>query len=126
MSKVIKSVILGAASGCVLCALLLLLVSFILVKSGTLPINALGIIAVVIAGISSFLGAYLAIKVSKSNGLVIGATTGLIMFIITMFASAASGASDSVETVTRAVVMILSGCIGGIIAVNKAPNHRKV
>ena len=126
LSKVVKSTIAGMFIGCMVCALLLWLTSLVFVKSGVLPISIIGVAVVIMAGVSSFLGAYFAIKISKSNGLVVGAATGALIFMVTLIAGAITSANaDATATLSRAAVMITAGCIGGVVAVNRSPKHRR-
>lgn len=120
MNIIYKSVAIGCITAGVVCMGLLALLSLLFVKGGILPEDLTGLITVIIAGISSFIGAYMAIRISKSNGLIIGGITALILFVILIIAGMiCANKTTAADTISKAAVMITSGCIGGIIGVNK-------
>lgn len=124
--KVFKSVALGVVIGMFFCSIMMLLLAFALVKSGQLPLNAVYIILQVIGALSAFLGSYVAVRIYKSMGLLLGVITAFVMFLI-VFAVGLSTCIEgvSVMTITKLTAMLCAGAIGGILSVNKRKNINK-
>lgn len=124
--KIFKAVAVGAVIGMVFCSLMMLLLALALLKSGQLPLNAVYIILQVIGALSAFLGSYVAVRMYKSIGLLLGVITALVMFLI-VFAVGLSTCVEGVSamTVTKLVAMLCAGALGGILSVNKRKNIHK-
>ena len=124
--KVFKSVALGVVIGMLFCSLMMLLLALVLVKSGQLPLNAVYIVLQVIGALSAFLGSYVAVRIYKSMGLLLGVITAFAMFLI-VFAVGLSTCVESVSamTITKLVAMLCAGAVGGILSVNKRKNINK-
>ncbi len=118
--KILRSVLIGTLVGILLCSLLIVLLSYVLVKMGQIPTNAVFIILQVISAVSAFAGSYTAVRLYKAMGLLLGLATAFSMFLVVFTV----GLSISVEpvsmlTVTKMVAMLCAGAIGGIVSVNK-------
>ena len=124
--KIFKAVAIGSVIGMIFCSIMMLLLAFVLVKSGQLPLNAVYIILQVIGALSSFLGSYVAVRIYKSMGLLLGVITAFVMFLI-VFAVGLSTCVEGVSamTVTKLVSMLCAGAVGGILSVNKKKNINK-
>lgn len=116
----LKFIVLGVTSGIAVCAALMLLSSFLIVKSGTVPQDYLYPITIFITALGSFIGGFVTGKSSGKNGLLIGGMSGLILFFITLIASFIV-VRDSItfSTFTKMIIVVISGCLGGITGVNK-------
>lgn len=118
--KILRAVLIGTLVGILLCSLLIVLLSYVLVKMGQIPTNAVFIILQVISAVSAFAGSYTAVRLYKAMGLLLGLATAFSMFLVVFTV----GLSISVEpvsmlTVTKMVAMLCAGAIGGIVSVNK-------
>lgn len=118
--KLLKSVIIGSIIGIVVCLLLISITSFLLTKGGVLPLDYITLITTIIACVSVFMGVYIAVRISKSNGLVTGGSVGFVLFLILfIFGVILGNKTNLTDTLTKAAAMIVSGCISGIMGVNK-------
>lgn len=125
--KIIKSVIVGSIIGIVVCLLLISATSFLLSKGGILPLDYITLITTIIACISVFSGVYITVRISKSNGLVTGGAVGFLLFLILIIFGVIFGNKTNLtDILTKAAAMIVSGCISGIMGVNKRRNNTRV
>ena len=71
-------------------------------------------------GFRAFAAGFFAAKVSKKNGLLFGAISGLLLFILFLLAGViAFHGAPVLTTLTRLAVMVLAGAIGGLLSVSK-------
>ncbi|MGN1457599.1 MAG: TIGR04086 family membrane protein [Acutalibacteraceae bacterium] len=118
-----KAVAVGTVVGLVICMLILLVITFMLVKIQKFPETAVVPVAIFTACIGAFVGGYFSARVKKSNGLLMGAVCALVMFVVLLLVGIAfAGDIFGVVSLLRMGVMIISGAIGGVLGVNK---HRR-
>ena len=111
----VRAVVIGAVCGAVLCAGLLALFAFGFVKASYIPQFAINPIIIAVSAFSAF-----AAKVSKKNGLLFGAISGLLLFILFLLAGViVFHGAPVLTTLTRLAVMVLAGAIGGLLSVSK-------
>lgn len=116
----IKALILGTAVGCTVMALLMCMVSAVLLVSGKLPHNSVKWIMIVLSAVTAFISGYITSRVTKANGLVWGALSGVIFFIIILLAGLIDGDGNfTFITIIKFFVFVLFGALGGIKGVNK-------
>ena len=108
----VRAVVIGAVCGAVLCAGLLALFAFGFVKASYIPQFAINPIIIAVSAFSAFAAGFFAAKVSKKNGLLFGAISGLLLFVLFLLAPV-------LTTLTRLAVMVLAGAIGGLLSVSK-------
>lgn len=122
---ILRSLILGAAVGCTVCALLLSLCAMLLVKAGTLPVEALPVITTGIGGIGAFFSGYFTVKLYRKRGLLLGVIAGTLLFLI-IFVTGLISDSDKelTEHLVKLVVFGIMGSIGGVVRVNKKQKVR--
>ncbi len=115
---ILRPVIIGTLLGAVFCMLLLVGAALIMASSGRLPQSAVPMITIAVSGISAFLGGFVTAKIAKARGLLLGVCTGLILFLLEFLAglSVVGGEAD-LAVLTKGAVMMLSGAIGGVLAV---------
>ena len=116
----IKSLIAGFVSSGLFLTLMMCITAIILVITGNLPHSIIKWIMMVLCCVSVFFGGYIAAKVSKEKGFIVGAVTGFIMFVSVLSAGLLN--SDGVfsyMTLIKLLVFIISGALGGIKGVNK-------
>ena len=124
-NKQIKAVAAGVLISAAVTAVLSCLFALILNLMSTLPYGILDYAAIIIEGLSVFIGAYIAAVIVKSRGLVIGSLISLIFLIIIVAFAMGTGKADlGIVTLIRAVVLILCGIGGGILGVNKKERIR--
>lgn len=118
--KMFKGIFFGILTGSLIITILMMLSSIIILQTGSLPGDILGYVVLVFIGIGSLLGGYIAGRIYKKNGLIIGAVTGVISFLI-LFLSGISNISEGVGIMTmlKLVVTIIPSMLGAILGVNK-------
>ena len=121
----IKSLILALSVGCLTLILLMLILTILLLISGTLPHNAIIWMDIGACGISVFAASFVCARTIKSKGLIWGCVTGIFMFLIQFIAGLTANTSDfSYITLIKLFVFMLLGCLGGIKGVNKKEKIR--
>ncbi|WP_050698126.1 TIGR04086 family membrane protein [Anaeromassilibacillus senegalensis] len=116
----LRSIVIGSVVGAVLCAVLLAACAFGFVQAKHIPQFAIDPIIIAVSALSSFVAGYIAARMSKKNGLVLGALSGLFLFLLFLLAGViALHEAFILSTLTRLAVMVLGGAIGGLIAVSK-------
>lgn len=125
ISAKIRGVVLGAVMGSLIIVALISLSAIVFVKSGILPGDYIIYILLLIDLIGSFIGGFMAGSLIKSRGMMWGAFTGFILFLI-VFASgmAVNDSTITLATLYKLIVLVLSGLIGGIKGVNKKEKIR--
>lgn len=84
-------------------------------------------ISVVAMGLGTFFAGFLAAKKIKSAGIINGAATGGIIYLLIFFASLIlSGSGFSMVTVYHLLIALLSAAIGGIAGVNSLSRKRLI
>ena len=123
--RIVRALIIGAAVGCTVCAILLSLSAMLLVKAGTLPVDALPVITTAISGIGAFFAGYFAVKLHKKRGLMLGVIAGILLFLIIFVTGLISGSGKELaEYPIKLIVLGIMGGIGGVIRVNKKQKVR--
>lgn len=125
MNKGVKAVIFGSIGGMIVCTALLLLASFALAQMKSVPDSAVGTITMVFGAFGALAGGYISVRIARCRGMLYGILTGLTLFLVVVIIGVCSSAeSVTIATVIKGVAMILSGAIGGIVAVNKKQRVR--
>ncbi|MBQ4568745.1 MAG: TIGR04086 family membrane protein [Ruminococcus sp.] len=115
----VKALLAGTTAGALSAVLLLCLFSGILLISGNLPLELLKWFGIVIGIISAFISGYLSSRITKANGLIVGACSGFIIFLILFISGLADGSILTLVTLIKLILYSLCGAIGGIKGVNK-------
>ncbi len=116
----IKALIFGLLAGCTAMTLLMCITSAGLLISGTLPHDALKWIMIVLSAIAAFISGYVTSRVTKVNGLMWGALSGVALFIIVLLAGLIYGdGSFTYITLVKLLILTFFGALGGIKGVNK-------
>lgn len=124
--KVLKSVIIGMIAGILFCSILIFLLSFILVKSGQLPMDTVYIALQVIGALSAFVGSYIAVRIYKEYGLFIGLLTAFLIYLVVLIVGLSTCSEPlSMLSLTKLVAMLCAGAIGGVLSVNKRKNVKR-
>lgn len=120
MVRSIRAIVIGCVAGAVICAILLAVCAFALVSSGRMPHGMIPPITLAIAGVSSLLAGIVSAKIARGRGLVCGAFAGFLLFLL-VFLSGLAVANEpmTLSMLTKGLVMLIAGAMGGVLAVNK-------
>lgn len=120
ISLYIKALIFGTLAGCTATASLLCVLSLGLIVTGALPHDYLSWIVIALCSLSAFLSGYVTARITKVKGLLCGAMSGLIMFIILLLAGLITGDGDfTYISLVKLFGLLLFGALGGIKGVNR-------
>lgn len=118
--RIFKAMCMGLIVGFAVCVFLLVLCSFILVKTGSLSDNTFTTFSFIITAITTFLVAYVALKILKHHGLFFGATVSFMLFLFfTVLGFWLSREPFSLFTIAKFFIMIFMGAFGGIVGANR-------
>ncbi|MBQ8001072.1 MAG: TIGR04086 family membrane protein [Ruminococcus sp.] len=116
----IKALIFGLLAGCAGTAVLLCISTLVLLVMGTLPHNFIEWIIIGLCCISAFVCGYITARVTKANGLLWGAVSGVLMFIIVLLAGLISSDGNfTYMTILKFACLTVCGGLGGIKGVNR-------
>lgn len=123
--KILRPIVFGALGGAVVCTVLLLLLSLALVTAKQMPQSLLQPLTVLVAALSAFFAGYLAAKFSGERGMLYGAGAAVLLFAL-LFAAGLAVTKESISAflITKGVIMVLTGAIAGILAVNKKSRRK--
>ena len=118
--KLLKATAIGAAAGIFICSIILILMSFVFLKTEHLPTSAAYILLQIAGAFSAFAGSYIAVRIYKEKGLIVGVLTALMIFVVIFVTGLITCTENiSVMSVTKLVALLCAGSLGGIISVNK-------
>ena len=125
MHKGVKAILFGTIGGMILCTAELLLAAVALSQLKTVPDSALSTITMVFAALGALGGGYIAVRIAKCRGMFYGVLTGMALFFVVVIAGlCTSTESITLATVIKAAAMLLSGAVGGVVAVNRKQRVR--
>lgn len=123
--KAVKGVFFGALSGIIISILLTILSSLLIIAIGKLSDGAVNYVSLIVLALGSLAGGYISARIRKGQGILMGLTTGLVMFIIVFAVGLYSFTGDfSVYILIKAIVIILFSIIGAVIGVNRKEKQR--
>ncbi len=125
LPAMIKGLVTGTLTGIAVTFILVLVCVYAVVKMQTIPYSAIAPMIIITASIGSFAGGYLAGRVSRQNGLLLGAVCGLLLFLCMLGAGVLSGGIIGATTLLRLLLPLTAGALGGIAAVNKRRRRRQ-
>nr|WP_319488108.1 TIGR04086 family membrane protein [uncultured Caproiciproducens sp.] len=116
----LRSIVIGSVAGAVLCATLLGAFALAFVSAGHIPQNLISPMMLALSVLSAFTAGFATAKISRKRGLAYGALSGLLLFVLFLVSGLiASNEAISFTAGIRMIVMIISGAIGGLLAVSK-------
>lgn len=116
----LRPILLGILVGVICTGVFLVLISFLIFSSGKFSENLLPILSLALVSISSFLSGYITGKITGQKGIVYGLLCGLGIFFMTFLGGIIiSNSAITSFLLWKALAIFLSGCLGGIIGVNK-------
>ena len=121
----LKSILIGVLSSVVIIAILMCILSVIFLLSSSLPSQYLEYILLGLEIVGVLCGAYIAARILKQQGLIVGLTVSGIVFAAIIIAGFSIG-TDSITyfTPVRAVILPLCGALAGIKGVNRKEKIR--
>ena len=122
----VRAVVIGTFAGAVLCAALLALCTLAFVSSENVPHGFLQPFVIFISVLSSFFGGYVTARLLKQRGLIFGMVSGTLLFLLFFLAGLVLSQSHSVtsEAAARFAVMLISGGVGGLLAVSRRSRRK--
>lgn len=118
VKKLMISSAIGTGIGAICSSVMLFLMAAIL-AIGNIPPALILPMAMATLAIGAFASGIIAAKLGKSKGIICGAVSGIIFFVLVWIRSAIVGSTFGIELIIKAVIIILSSALGGIIGINK-------
>jgi putative membrane protein (TIGR04086 family) len=123
--KAVKGVFFGALSGIIITILLTILSSLLIIAIGKLSDGAVNYISLIILALGSLAGGYISTRIRKSQGILMGFATGLVMFIIVFAVGLYSFTGNfSVYILIKTMVIIVFSIIGAVIGISRKEKQR--
>lgn len=120
LGKFVKVILISEIMGFLFCFLSSMLFSFILSKFSQVFNGVLSVCSLLSLLIGAFVSGFTAAGFKKKNGLLIGAVTGLILFLVTFFIGVLIlNSSLSFFSLIKLLILVLAGSFGGVISVNR-------
>lgn len=125
VAKAMVSVSIGVLVSAIILSILIVIVSVALSQSGYVPIHIISQIVVVLSGLASFFAGFTAAKCAKCQGLMYGALSGFVLFVIVALASMLIlGEPFTTISLLRALLYVIAGSLGGVVGINKKKRRR--
>lgn len=119
-SSAVRAVAIGTLAGAFLCAALMTACAAAFSASGKLPQGLIYAVTLVIIALSSFFAGFASAKLSKERGILYGGLAAGLLAIIFMICSMTVLDQElTANAFTKILIMVISGAIGGILAVNR-------
>lgn len=117
--RIIKAVILGVVTSTCIMSVLMCVTAVLLTTSAMLPYEYLAYIMIFIESVSVFFGGYIASRINKSKGLILGLINGVIIFTaITLSGLLSSNETVTYVTLIKFLAIVIFSTLGGIKGVN--------
>ncbi len=117
-TKMVRAVAVGAATGTVVCLLLLLIMAAI-VSAQDIPQAATVPMAVVAAAIGTFSGGFICARIAREKGLLLGLLCGALLYLMILLAGTIwFRDSHSAYVFVKLAILVGCGGIGGVVGVN--------
>lgn len=117
--RMVRPLLVGLCVGVISCTLLLLLMA-LAIGSVDIPRRLVLPLAIAAGAVAAFLAGLVAARLSGKNGLLLGLTCGLLLFLLILIAGFVryTGVDTGVSAVKLAVLLVAGG-VGGVLGVNK-------
>lgn len=113
-----KTTIFGMLIALIILTVLFALFSVIVLYSNISP-TLITQISTILGAFSLFLSTFIVTKIIKKNGIFIGLIFGVITsLIIVLITYSTTGVVFSIGNVTKALIITLASCLGGVLGVN--------
>ena len=120
--EALRAVVVGSVAGAALCAVFLGIFSLLFVSAESIPQGILSPLVIGVSVISAFAAGFIAAKLTGKRGILFGAAAGMLLFALFLLSGLAVSSNKAVDPSmpgVRLLVMLLSGSIGGIVAVSR-------
>ncbi len=118
-SDMIKALILGVVSSVTMIGILMCVLCAVFLASPLPPQEYLEYIILTIDAISVFIGGYIAARINKCNGMIVGLIVGFIVFLSLIISGfIAFNTTLTLVTLLKAIVILIFSILGGIKGVN--------
>lgn len=118
--RLVKALVIGCLCGMLSCGILTGILAAVILSAGLLPDKLLDYVMIAIAAAGAFVGGFLAAKLNRGAGLIVGAASGAAMFLLLTIAGLSSdGASLSSLSAVRLAALLTGGMLGGILGVRE-------
>lgn len=125
MMKKVKAILFSLALSYICSFLLVALAAFIVSKTGALPMQSLSVITTLLCCASVMAGGYLVSVILKERGILYGTVTALIyVLVLAVVTLCISKSAPDLSAASKVIAIIISGAIGGILAVNRKEKLR--
>ena len=115
----VRPILLGVAVGVLCCTLLLLLMALV-VQTVDVPRGAALPMAIAAAAVGAFAAGLTAALISRRRGLLLGAVSGLVLFLVVLLAGFARyTAVDGGTAIIKLLGLMAAGGLGGVLGVNR-------
>lgn len=116
----IKSVVTGTLCGILTCVILMCVLSAVMLSVGLLPAAILDYTMIVILAAGAFVGGFIATKINKGAGLIVGALTGVaIMLIVAITALSRGDLEVSALLPIKFAAAAAGGALGGVLGLRE-------
>lgn len=102
-----------------LCSVILLTLSALLMYALQTPLYFADYLSLMALGGGCLLSAFICGRIKKRQGLLIGIKCAGIMLLLCLIGSLISGNFSGNEAVTKLLTLIITGCTGGVLGVNR-------
>jgi len=118
-SDLLKSLIIGVVSAVTIIAILMCILCVVFLATPLPPHNYLQYIMLAIDAIAVYFGSYIAARINKSKGLIVGISVGAII-LISLIASGfmVQNGTITITTLLKAIIILIFSALGGIKGVN--------
>ncbi len=120
VSKAVKALLIGTAVNAGLSFLITVVIALLLALSGNLLEGVVQYIVLIPIAVGGYTGGFVAARINKSNGLLLGVLSGLaILLVIITVSLCTENVSITYILFLKAVSIFLSGAVGGVKGVNR-------
>lgn len=125
--KLFRAVLIGTGAGLIICTVLLILATITFLQVKSIPAEAISVMVQIFGAIGAFAGGYITVRIAKEKGMILGVATAALLFVFVLLAGlCATTSTVTFATVAKGLAMLISGCLGGIVAVNKKQKIKRV
>lgn len=121
-----RSLIFGVIAGAIAITATLFLMAFLMTVRD-FSVSSAALMSCIAVAIGSLCGGFSAAKRMGSKGMIVGTLTGCVIFILLLIASLiATHTGFTYFSLIKAVIVIISGALGGILGVNMTKKQKYV
>ena len=119
-TKMIKSVVTGTLCGLLTNMILMCVFAVVMLKGGLLSSQLIDYIMAGLYAAGAFLGGFVAAKINRGAGLIVGAATGAAMLLLLVLTAAVKGQADfGALFVIKLAATVLAGAAGGALGIRE-------